>query len=70
MLLAIDCGNTNVVFSLFDGEANKGEWRIETKHGRTADEYAAWFSHLLTLDNRIAFRCYRCHHRLCGACDN
>ncbi len=52
MLLAIDCGNTNVVFSLFDGEANKGEWRIETKHGRTADEYAAWFSHLLTLDNR------------------
>lgn len=49
MLLAIDCGNTNIVFALFDGDAAKGEWRIETKHGRTADEYAAWFSHLLTL---------------------
>jgi type III pantothenate kinase len=51
MLLAIDCGNTNVVFSLFEGDENRGEWRIETKHGRTADEYTAWFSHLLSLQD-------------------
>ena len=51
MLLAIDCGNTNIVFSLFDGDAPRGEWRIETKHGRTADEYTAWFSHLLSLQS-------------------
>lgn len=51
MLLAIDCGNTNIVFSLFDGDEARGEWRIETKHGRTADEYTAWFSHLLSLQS-------------------
>ena len=51
MLLAIDCGNTNVVFSLFEGTLCKGEWRIETKSGRTADEYTAWFSHLLSLQS-------------------
>ena len=51
MLLAIDCGNTNIVFSLFEGEDNRGEWRIETKQGRTADEYTAWFSHLLSLQD-------------------
>ena len=55
MLLAIDCGNTNVVFALFDGDMSQGEWRIETKQGRTSDEYAAWFSHLLSLqDNRFS----------------
>ena len=51
MLLAIDCGNTNIVFSLFDGDTPRGEWRIETKPGRTADEYTAWLSHLLSLQS-------------------
>lgn len=49
MLLAIDCGNTNIVFALFQGQESRGEWRIETKSGRTADEYTAWLSHLLSL---------------------
>ena len=49
MLLAIDCGNTNIVFTLFQGDDACGEWRIETKPGRTSDEYLAWFSHLLSL---------------------
>ena len=49
MLLAIDCGNTNIVFALYDGQTSLGEWRIETNQGRTADEYTAWLSHLLSL---------------------
>ena len=30
MLLAIDCGNTNVVFAVFDGDTMRGEWRAAT----------------------------------------
>ncbi|NTU77617.1 MAG: type III pantothenate kinase [Alphaproteobacteria bacterium] len=42
MLLAIDAGNTNIVFALFDGERQAGVWRAATKAQRTADEYAAF----------------------------
>lgn len=42
MLLAIDAGNTNIVFAIFDGEENKHVWRLNTNAKRTADEYAAW----------------------------
>lgn len=49
MLLAIDAGNTNVVFALVDGSTIKGRWRIATDPRRTADEYAVWLSQLLTL---------------------
>ena len=35
MLLAIDCGNTNTVFSLWDGRAFIATWRIATDHGET-----------------------------------
>ena len=51
MLLAIDCGNTNIVFSVFESDSHKYEWRIETKAGRTADEYISWLSHLLSLSS-------------------
>lgn len=51
MLLAIDCGNTNIVFALFNDDKAIGEWRIETNANRTADEYTAWLSHLLSLQN-------------------
>jgi len=51
MLLAIDCGNTNIVFSVFEGDTHHYEWRIETKAGRTADEYISWLSHLLSLSS-------------------
>jgi type III pantothenate kinase len=27
MLLAIDSGNTNIVFAVYDGDTLKGEWR-------------------------------------------
>jgi type III pantothenate kinase len=49
MLLAIDAGNTNVVFALLDGREIKTRWRIATDARRTADEYAVWLSQLLTL---------------------
>ena len=50
MLLAIDAGNTNVVFALVDGQAIVHRWRISTAHARTADEYAVWLSQLMQLE--------------------
>ncbi len=50
MLLAIDAGNTNVVFALVDGRTIKTRWRIATDARRTADEYAVWLSQLLVLN--------------------
>lgn len=47
MLLAIDAGNTNVVFAVFDGAQIRGEWRISTYAQRTADEYSVWLSQLM-----------------------
>ncbi len=49
MLLAIDVGNTNVKFALFDGLALRGAWRIATDDRRTADEYAVWLMQLLAM---------------------
>lgn len=43
MLLAIDIGNTNTVFALFDQEKLLGSWRLVTSAAKTADEYAAFF---------------------------
>ena len=50
MLLAIDAGNTNVVFALVEGRTIKARWRIATDPRRTADEYAVWLHQLLTLE--------------------
>jgi type III pantothenate kinase len=50
MLLAIDAGNTNIVFALVEDQAIKARWRIATDPRRTADEYAVWLSQLLTLE--------------------
>lgn len=49
MLLAIDCGNTNTVFSIWDGAKFLATWRIATDHRRTADEYFVWLTSLMTL---------------------
>ena len=49
MLLAIDVGNTNVVFALFEGRRIKARWRIATDSRRTGDEYAVWLMQLLTI---------------------
>lgn len=50
MLLAIDAGNTNVVFAVLDGRRIVARWRIATDPRRTADEYAVWLSQLLQLE--------------------
>ena len=50
MLLAVDVGNTNLVFALVDGSAIKTRWRIATDPRRTADEYAVWLHQLLELE--------------------
>jgi type III pantothenate kinase len=50
MLLAVDCGNTNVVFALFEGRDVRARWRIATDPRRTGDEYAVWLSQLLALE--------------------
>jgi type III pantothenate kinase len=47
MLLAIDCGNTNTVFSIWDGKKWLCTLRTSTHHGRTADAYFTWFSTLV-----------------------
>lgn len=50
MLLAIDVGNTNVVFALFEGRTIKARWRIATDPRRTGDEYAVWLMQLLQIE--------------------
>ena len=50
MLLAVDAGNTNVVFALVDGGEIKARWRIATDPRRTADEYAVWLRQLLEME--------------------
>jgi type III pantothenate kinase len=49
MLLAIDCGNTNTVFSIWDGGAFVATWRTSTEWKRTADQYYVWLSTLMRL---------------------
>ena len=52
MLLAIDAGNTNLVFALVDQGEIHARWRIATEARRTADEYAVWLNQLLELEGR------------------
>jgi len=54
MLLAIDAGNTNVVFAVFEGETKRGSWRISTDARRTSDEYAVWLLALMGMKGLAA----------------
>ncbi len=49
MLLAIDCGNTNTVFAVYDGAEKRSHWRAASKSGRTADEMGVWLSELMRI---------------------
>src|ERR1700742_1420310 len=49
MLLAIDAGNTNIVFAVHDGIETRAEWRSVTETTKTADEYAVLLGQLLQL---------------------
>jgi type III pantothenate kinase len=51
MLLAIDSGNTNIVFAVYgEDESLRGSWRASTEAKRTADEYAVWLTQLMALE--------------------
>ena len=50
MILAIDVGNTNIVFALVDGAEIRARWRIATDPRRTADQYSVWLHQLLDLE--------------------
>src|SRR2546425_2000111 len=47
MLLAIDIGNTNIVWGVFDGAKLLADWRVGTDHSKTTDEYAILLLELL-----------------------
>ncbi|MGD0528253.1 MAG: type III pantothenate kinase [Polyangiaceae bacterium] len=49
MLLAVDVGNTNIVYGLFEGEALVHQFRVESARGRTSDEYAVQLHALLAM---------------------
>ena len=47
MLLAIDIGNTNIVFGVHDGQHWVHHWRVQTVRERMPDEYAVLFQGFL-----------------------
>jgi type III pantothenate kinase len=47
MLLAVDIGNTNIVWGIYDGSSLAGHWRLATDSKKTADEYGILFTNLL-----------------------
>lgn len=49
MLLAIDVGNTNVVFGVFEEKEILSHWRIGTDRAKTSDEYGVLFKNLLEI---------------------
>ena len=49
MLLAIDVGNTNIVYGLFEQQALVHQFRVETSRNRTADEYSVIIRQLLSM---------------------
>ena len=49
MLLAVDVGNTNIVYGLFDGDRLCHQFRVESARGRTADEYAVQLRAMLAM---------------------
>lgn len=50
MLLAIDAGNTNITFGVFQGNELLASWRLTTDPLRTADEYGSQLRSLFELD--------------------
>jgi len=50
MLLAIDAGNTNIVFAIMDGNGRRAQWRASTASARTADEYWVWLCQLMSIE--------------------
>jgi len=55
VLLAIDAGNTNIVFAICEGDTIRAQWRATTNTARTADEHAVWLAELLALE-KLSFK--------------
>ena len=56
MLLAVDVGNTQTVFGLFDGDSLSEQFRVGTDRSHTGDELAVMlraFVDLATLDGIV-----------------
>jgi type III pantothenate kinase len=49
MLLAIDIGNTNIKFGLYDGDTRVEVWRISTERHKLTDDYAVIVHNLFAL---------------------
>jgi type III pantothenate kinase len=49
MLLAVDVGNTQTVFGLYDGETLSQTWRVATESQRTGDELGVLLRNFLEL---------------------
>ena len=47
MLLAIDVGNTNIKYGVFDNKELKASFRVSSRLTRTADEYGSVLLNLL-----------------------
>lgn len=47
VLLAIDVGNTNIVFGVYEGNKLINDWRISTDRNKTSDEYGILFEQIL-----------------------
>ena len=51
MLLAIDVGNTNSVFSVSKNKKILSEWRCSTDGNMTADQYFTWLQQLFSISS-------------------
>lgn len=51
MILVMDVGNTNIKIGVFQGKNLINSWKMQTKGGRTSDEYGISLINLLTLGN-------------------
>ncbi len=51
MILALDVGNTNITFGVYDGEKLVTTFRITTKIARTSDEYGILIRDLLRMND-------------------
>ncbi len=55
MLLAIDSGNTNIVFAVLDAQGRiLGQWRCSSAADRTSDEFAVWLLRLIEMEGLLS----------------
>jgi type III pantothenate kinase len=51
LLLAVDVGNTQTVFGLFEGEDLREHWRVATERNRSGDELGALYGSFLDVSS-------------------